>query len=162
MKFGLIGAGGIDAIRAAALARSKSCSLTAVHDVDEARARSVAPSARFHASSEALIDSADVEAVIISTPPQFHEPLAVAAAKAGKHALVEKPMAATPDACERMIDAARGRYFPQRRLQSTLFSRAEGRPRLRSVWRNRPPQPRSCLCGPRRPRRIQGAVDVRC
>ena len=123
MKFGLIGAGGIGAIRAAALARSKSCSLTAVHDVDEARARSVAQSARFHANVEELIESPDVEAVIISTPPQFHEPLAVAAAKVGKHALVEKPMAATPEACERMIDAARAagtllsvgynqRYFP--------------------------------------------------
>ena len=77
-----------------------------MYDVDEARARSVAPSARFHANVEALIESSDVEAVIISTPPQFHEPLAVAAANAGKHALVEKPMAATPEACERMIDAA--------------------------------------------------------
>jgi predicted dehydrogenase len=107
MKFGLIGAGAIGAIRAAALARSKTCSLIAVYDVDEARARSAAPSARFHASVEALIEAPEVEAVIISTPPQFHEPLAVAAAKAGKHALVEKPMAATPDACERMMEAAR-------------------------------------------------------
>src|SRR4051794_39814120 len=107
MKFGLIGAGAIGAIRAAALARSKSCSLTAVHDLDEARARSVAPSAQFHASSEALIEPPDVEGVIIATPPQLHEPLAVAAARAGKHALVEKPMAATPEACLRMIEAAK-------------------------------------------------------
>jgi predicted dehydrogenase len=123
MKFGLIGTGAIGAIRAAALAQSKSCSLTAIYDVEEARARSVAPSARFCACEDALIESPDVEAVIISTPPQFHEPLAVAAAKAGKHVLVEKPMAATPDACERMIEAARAagtflsvgynqRYFP--------------------------------------------------
>lgn len=107
MKFGLIGAGAIGAIRAAALARSKACSMTAIYDLDEARARSVAKSARYYPSAEALIESPDVEAVIISTPPQFHEPLALAAAKAGKHALVEKPMAATPEACERMIEAAR-------------------------------------------------------
>jgi len=123
MKFGLIGAGAIGAIRASALARSKTCSLTGVHDLDEARARSVAPSAAFHATIESLLGSPDVEAVVISTPPQLHEQLAVAAAKAGKHALVEKPMAATPDACERMIAAARAagtllsvgynqRYFP--------------------------------------------------
>ncbi|WP_395622136.1 Gfo/Idh/MocA family protein [Sphingomonas daechungensis] len=123
MKFGLIGAGAIGAIRASALERSKSCSLTAVHDLDEARARSLAPSATFHSTVEALIESPDVEAVLISTPPQFHEALAVAAAKAGKHALVEKPMAATPDACEQMIKAAKAagtlltvgynqRYFP--------------------------------------------------
>jgi predicted dehydrogenase len=107
MKFGLIGAGAIGAIRATSLARSKSCSLAAVNDLDEARARQVAPSARFYPSPEALIESPDVEAVIISTPPQLHEPLAVAAAKAGKHALVEKPMAATPEACLRMIEAAK-------------------------------------------------------
>ena len=123
MKFGLIGTGAIGAIRAAALAQSKSCSLTAVYDVDEASARGVAPPARFCTSVESLIESPDIEAVIISTPPHFHEPLAVAAAKAGKHALVEKPMAATPEACERMIEAARvagtflsvgynQRYFP--------------------------------------------------
>ena len=75
MKFGLIGAGAIGAIRASALERSKSCSLTAVHDLDEARARSLAPSATFHPAVEALIESPDVEAVLISTPPQFHEAL---------------------------------------------------------------------------------------
>lgn len=123
MKFGLIGAGAIGAIRASALARSKSCSLTAVHDLDETRARSVAPSATFHASLDAMLASPEVEAVLISTPPQLHEELAVAAAKAGKHALVEKPMAATPEACKRMIRAAKDagtlltvgynqRYFP--------------------------------------------------
>jgi predicted dehydrogenase len=123
MKFGLIGAGAIGAIRASALARSKTCSLTAVTDLDEARARSVAPSATFYANVEALLESPDVEAVLISTPPQLHEELAVAAAEAGKHALVEKPMAATPDACERMMKAAKAagtlltvgynqRYFP--------------------------------------------------
>ncbi|HEX6409170.1 MAG TPA: Gfo/Idh/MocA family oxidoreductase [Sphingomicrobium sp.] len=123
MKFGLIGAGAIGAIRASALARSKSCSLTAVHDLDETRARSVAPSATFHASLDALLASPEVEAVLISTPPQLHEELAVAAAEAGKHALVEKPMAATPEACKRMIRAAKDagtlltvgynqRYFP--------------------------------------------------
>jgi predicted dehydrogenase len=58
-------------------------------------------------SSEALIESPNVEGVIISTPPHLHEPLAVAAAKAGKHALVEKPMAPTPEACLRMIEAAK-------------------------------------------------------
>jgi predicted dehydrogenase len=107
MRFGLIGAGMIGKIRADALARSPVCELVAVSDLDEARAHAVAPNAKYFADAHELIASSGVDAVIISTPPPLHEPLAVAAAAAGKHALVEKPMAATPDACERMIRAAR-------------------------------------------------------
>jgi predicted dehydrogenase len=107
MRFGLIGAGGIGKIRAGALAKSGCCELVAVSDLDEGRARAAAPGARFYSNAEDLIAAPDVDAVIISTPPPLHEPLSIAAASAGKHVLVEKPMAATPDACERMIAAAR-------------------------------------------------------
>lgn len=107
MRFGLIGAGMIGKIRADALLQSPVSELVAVSDLDEGRARTVAPSAKFFSDAQDLITSADVDAVIISTPPPLHEPLAVAAASAGKHALVEKPMAATPEACVRMIRAAR-------------------------------------------------------
>jgi predicted dehydrogenase len=107
MRFGLIGAGAIGKIRADALAKSPVCELVAVSDLDEARARAAAPGATFFSDANDLIASSDVDTVIISTPPPLHEPLAVAAALAGKHVLVEKPMAATPDACERMVRAAR-------------------------------------------------------
>lgn len=106
MKFGLIGAGGIGAVRAAALKASKACDLTAISDLDEPRARVLAPQARFHAVPDALFGDPAVEAVVISTPPQFHEALAVAALDAGKHVLVEKPMAPTLEACQRMVEAA--------------------------------------------------------
>ena len=127
MKFGLIGAGSIGAIRAAALAKSALTELVAIHDLDAARAAACAPGAKFAVTPEALIDDPNVEAIIISTPPQFHEALAVAAMRAGKHVLVEKPMAATPEACERMIAVAKEtgrlltvgfnhRYFPAVKL----------------------------------------------
>ena len=107
MRFGLIGAGAIGKIRADALAKSHLCELVAVADLDEGRARAAAPNAKYYPEADELIAADDVDAIIISTPPPLHEPLAVAAAKAGKHVLVEKPMAATPEACERMIAAAR-------------------------------------------------------
>ena len=107
MRFGLIGAGAIGKIRADALAKSPVCELVAVSDLDEPRAKAAAPGAKFYADANELIAAPDVDAIIISTPPPLHEPLAVAAASAGKHVLVEKPMAATPEACERMILAAR-------------------------------------------------------
>ncbi len=48
-----------------------------------------------------------VDAVYVATPHQFHEEHVVSAARAGKHVLVEKPMALTVDSCTRMIEAAR-------------------------------------------------------
>lgn len=107
MKFGLIGAGSIGAVRAAALAQMSGSSLTAVQDLDEARARSIAPSATFHATTDGMLADPDVDAIIISTPPQFHEAIVLAAVAAGKHVLVEKPMAATVEECRRMGAAAR-------------------------------------------------------
>jgi predicted dehydrogenase len=48
----------------------------------------------------------DVDAVAICTPNDLHEPIAIAAASAGKHVLVEKPMATTLEGADRMIAAA--------------------------------------------------------
>lgn len=56
---------------------------------------------------QAAVARPDVDAVAICTPNHLHEPIAVAAAEAGKHVLVEKPMATTLIAADRMIDAAR-------------------------------------------------------
>lgn len=106
MRIGLIGAGAIGSVRALALAKTSSCKLLGIHDVDEQRARSVAPNARYYSTAQDMIDAPDIDALIISTPPQFHEPLALAAFAAGKHVLVEKPLAATVEACRTMAAAA--------------------------------------------------------
>jgi len=47
-----------------------------------------------------------VDAVVIATPPRSHAPIAHAAIQAGKHVLVEKPLATSVAACEELIDAA--------------------------------------------------------
>ena len=75
----------------------------------EARARFAADfkGARGYASVEAMCADAEVEAVYIATPHQFHAANAIAAAKAGKHMLIEKPLALTLDECRAMIAAAR-------------------------------------------------------
>ncbi len=106
MKVGLIGAGAIGAVRVAALSRSKDLRLAAIHDIDAARARAAAPEAEVFDSAEALLAAANLDAVIISTPPPFHEELTLRAIAEGKHVLVEKPMAAMVDACRRMVAAA--------------------------------------------------------
>lgn len=49
---------------------------------------------------------ADVDAVMVGTPPDTHPDLVVSALEAGKHVLVEKPFALTTAEADRMIDAA--------------------------------------------------------
>jgi phthalate 4,5-cis-dihydrodiol dehydrogenase len=60
-----------------------------------------------YARLEELCDDPDVEAIYIATPHQFHAENVVAAARRGKHAMVEKPMAITLADCATMIDAAK-------------------------------------------------------
>jgi predicted dehydrogenase len=54
-----------------------------------------------------VLDDASVDAVIVATPTMTHADLAVAALEAGKHVLVEKPLAGSTDEIDR-IEAARG------------------------------------------------------
>jgi len=53
----------------------------------------------------AVIEHGDVDIVYVATPPDTHLPYTVAAARAGKHVLVEKPMAMSADEAQQMIDA---------------------------------------------------------
>ena len=59
------------------------------------------------ASTEALLKRDDVDAVLIATPVSTHAPLAIAALEAGKHVLVEKPMAGSVADAEAMVAKAR-------------------------------------------------------
>lgn len=70
------------------------------------KVQSLYPAIRPTTSAEELINDSEVDAVIISTPVEAHFPLAMAALQAGKHVLVEKPMASTTDQARRLIDEA--------------------------------------------------------
>ena len=70
------------------------------------------------------LDRRDVDAVVICTPDDTHEEIAIAAAAAGKAILLQKPMSGTVASCERIIAAAERagvdlqvsfmhRYFPE-------------------------------------------------
>ena len=49
----------------------------------------------------------DVDAVIVSTPYNLHEPLGIEAAERGKHVIVEKPMATTLEDADSLIVACK-------------------------------------------------------
>ena len=125
MRFGLIGAGCIGQIRVQALKKTESCELSAVADMDRGRARAIASSgkAEIFDDYQTMLASENVDAVIVSTPPQFHEEIVVSTLEAGKHVLCEKPLGNSVEACRRMVEASRRtgkalatgfnhRYFP--------------------------------------------------
>ena len=58
------------------------------------------------ASPDALLRRTDIDLVVVTTQPDSHAEYVVAAAKAGKHILVEKPMARNVAECQAMADAA--------------------------------------------------------
>ncbi|HVF21445.1 MAG TPA: Gfo/Idh/MocA family oxidoreductase [Pyrinomonadaceae bacterium] len=60
-------------------------------------------------NSAALISDPQIDAVVIATPVSSHFDLALAALKAGKHVLVEKPLAANSDQARQLIDEAAAR-----------------------------------------------------
>jgi len=83
--------------------------LSAVCDVDPDRARRLAgpgTGVRVATSVEDLLDADDVDAVAIATPAATHHDIAHAALAAGKHVLVEKPLADTGERGRSMVQAA--------------------------------------------------------
>jgi predicted dehydrogenase len=92
-----------------ALRRAARCRLVAVASRDAARAREVAERfeiPRVHASYEALLADPEVDAVYIPLPNHLHVEWSVAALRAGKHVLCEKPLALTAADAERVIAEA--------------------------------------------------------
>jgi predicted dehydrogenase len=123
----LVGAGLIAEYHLAGLREVADASPRVVVSRTLAKARALAD--RFHiaeASDDiaATLRRADIDAVIVTTPDDTHEELAIAALRAGKDLLLQKPMASTVPACRRILAeaAATGRdlqvswmhrYFPE-------------------------------------------------
>ena len=111
LDVGLIGATGIAARAVVAPSRDvPDVHVAAVAASDLDRARSFAdqhgiPCA--HRDYAALVDDPDVNVVYVSLHNSAHHRWAVAAASAGKHVLVEKPMGVTVEESEDLCDAAR-------------------------------------------------------
>lgn len=108
--FGVIGAGTWGELHARVYSTTPGARLAAVCDADEGRAREVAEKcggATVYTDYHQLLADDSVQAVSIVLPDFLHAEAAIAASQAGKHVLVEKPLATTEDDCRKMIAAAK-------------------------------------------------------
>lgn len=108
LGLGIVGVGGIALSHMAALRTMTSAQLVAVCDVDADRAAEVAYTERCvgYGSVEELLADDAVEAVIVCTPNMTHEKLGVQVLAAGKHLLMEKPLALTPEGARAVAEQA--------------------------------------------------------
>jgi predicted dehydrogenase len=118
LRFGLIGCGRIARRHADLLARGdiEGAELAAVCDSDPERARAFGETYGVKAcgSIAELLAMPEIDAVSVLTPSGLHPEHAIAAARAGKHVVVEKPMAlrlADADAMIRACDEERVKLF---------------------------------------------------
>ena len=109
VKIAVIGAGAIaNAFHLPSITRIPDAQLVAV--VDQVGSKAKQAATRFGAEyctgdyKDVIADS-NVDAVLIATRHNLHKPIAIAAAQAGKHVFVEKPMALTAPDCEEVCEA---------------------------------------------------------
>lgn len=113
LRFALLGTGRIaDNQLAPALAQVSGAQLWSVLSRDERRGREfaarhgAAAPEPVHTGLDDLLADPGLDAVLIATPDGLHAEQALAALRAGKHVLVEKPMATDPDGGQAMVEAA--------------------------------------------------------
>lgn len=105
---GVIGLGFFGSRHASIWRDAHETELVAVCDLDQHIGQRIAAElgAVFEADPFALLARRDIDAVSLCLPDRDHETLAVAGAAAGKHMLLEKPLAHTTDAAVRIVQAA--------------------------------------------------------
>jgi phthalate 4,5-cis-dihydrodiol dehydrogenase len=161
LRLGVAGLGRAFMLMLPTLAHHPRVTLAACADPRaEARARFASDfSARAHESFDALCDDPAIDAIYLSTPHQHHATQAVRAAQAGKHVLVEKPMALTLDEAAAMVAAhakagthlmlghSHGQDGPVRHARRIIASGEVGAPRIVTalnctdfLWRPRRPE----------------------
>ncbi len=108
VRVGIIGCG-VGLAHARGYARQPNVELVALADVNPDRCRRITdeiPVPDIYTSYEELLEREDIDAVSIALPNYLHAPATLAALEAGKHVLIEKPLAMTVAEGEAMVEAA--------------------------------------------------------
>ncbi|WP_052759440.1 Gfo/Idh/MocA family protein [Paenibacillus sp. DMB20] len=110
LRFAIVGAGVISSFHAKAAAENPEAELVAISDVVEENARKLAekhgiPSV--YGDYREMLERKDIDVICVCVPSGKHAEVAIAAARAGKHILCEKPLDITVERMDRMIHEAR-------------------------------------------------------
>jgi myo-inositol 2-dehydrogenase/D-chiro-inositol 1-dehydrogenase/scyllo-inositol 2-dehydrogenase (NAD+) len=110
IQLGLVGCGGLGRVHAECVQRIAGAKFIAFCDINESAAKKMIADfggAYATTSPAKVFADRDIDAVYICTRHDSHASLAIAAARAGKHILIEKPLALKADDCQAVADAVR-------------------------------------------------------
>ena len=109
MKIGILGSGFMGGTHARAYAKIPGVSIAAVssRNLDKAEKLAKEVGARATTDDRSIIEDPSIEAISNTLPTHLHAETTIAALKAGKHVLLEKPFALTAADCDGMIAAAK-------------------------------------------------------
>ncbi|MEO8662953.1 MAG: Gfo/Idh/MocA family oxidoreductase [Bryobacteraceae bacterium] len=144
MKTAIVGCGKVGHIHAAALVSLEESQFVGVCDADAGRAAAFAAQygAQPFTDVRTMVSATGTQALMVCTPHPQHAPNTVDAVECGAHVLIEKPMAASLEDCDRMLAAARAAgktlgivsqrrfYEPVVRMKRAIEEGRIGRPAL--------------------------------
>jgi len=109
---GLIGAGTMGRMHAEVFNALDNVQFKAITDLDISRTKKVineigCKNVEYYSNYEDMLKNSEIDAVVIAIPDNLHTEPVIASLKAGKHVLVEKPLATTLEDCDKMIAMAK-------------------------------------------------------
>ena len=109
MGAAVIGCGAISGVHADALRESQYAELLCVVDIKEDRAKKAADrySCQWETDYRKVLDNKDIHVIHVCTPHYLHADMAIEGLKAGKHVLVEKPVAINVEQAKKMLEASK-------------------------------------------------------
>jgi len=112
LKVGLIGVGTMGRMHAEVFNALDNVQFNAITDLDISRAKKVineigCRNVEYYSNYEDMLKNSEINAVVIAIPDNLHKEPVIASLKAGKHVLVEKPLATTLEDIDKMIAMAK-------------------------------------------------------
>jgi len=115
LRLAVVGAGRLGGYHARKLAALPSVELVAVADPLAAARDALAAQCHTRAVADARELAGQIDAVVIAAPTLLHHALGMDFLRHGVHVLLEKPLAATADQCDALVETARRAVEPRRR-----------------------------------------------
>ena len=112
LRVGLLAYGAIGDEHNKAISRCEGLTVTAVCDTNPARIQAalvIAPNAKTFNDADAMLESGEIDVVIVSTPPNSHYAWAKKALGYGIHVILEKPMALSTIECDELMALAKAK-----------------------------------------------------